>query len=37
MSIFGLVIFVIIVFAACYTCQFGTRRENLPDEIKKLL
>lgn len=38
MSIFGLVIFVVIVFAACYTTQCGsTRRENLPDEIQKLL
>lgn len=40
MSIFGLVIFAIIVLAACYTSrclQQGARRENLPREIEKLL
>lgn len=40
MSIFGLVIFSIIVLAVCYTSrclQQGARRENLPREIEKML
>ncbi|WP_266096929.1 hypothetical protein [Thiothrix subterranea] len=40
MSIVGLIIFAIIVLAACYTShclQQGARRENLPREIEKLL
>ncbi|WP_278189462.1 hypothetical protein [Thiothrix fructosivorans] len=40
MSIFGLVIFAIIIVAACYTTrclQRGARRENIPREIEKLL
>lgn len=40
MSIFGLVVFAIIVFAACYTTrclQRGAGRGDIPREIKKLL
>ncbi len=40
MSILGLVIFAVLVFAACYnTCylQRGAQRKNLPNEIERLL
>ncbi len=40
MSVLGLVIFAIVVLAACYTSrclQQGARRENLPREIEKML
>ena len=40
MSLFGLVILAVIVFAICYTTRClhrGARRENLPREIERLL
>jgi hypothetical protein len=40
MSMFGLVVFAIIIFAACYTIrclQRGAGRGDLPREIEKLL
>lgn len=40
MSLFGLVVLAVIVFAICYTIRSlhrGARRENIPREIERLL